>query len=90
MHKQYLLAIGLIVLLAIAVVVYSERTPTSQNVGETGNQEEEAVFCTMDAMECPDGSFVGRVAPSCEFAPCPSPADISGQVELETEVETVQ
>lgn len=33
--------------------------------------EEESVFCTMDAMECPDGSFVGRVAPDCEFAACP-------------------
>jgi putative lipoprotein len=32
--------------------------------------EEEAVFCTQDAMECPDGSFVGRVAPGCAFAPC--------------------
>jgi hypothetical protein len=29
------------------------------------------VGCTMDAKECPDGSFVGRVPPSCEFAPCP-------------------
>ncbi|MEK6953383.1 MAG: eight-cysteine-cluster domain-containing protein [Candidatus Micrarchaeota archaeon] len=28
--------------------------------------------CTLDAMICPDGSAVGRVAPSCEFAPCPS------------------
>ena len=25
----------------------------------------------MDAKVCPDGSSVGRVAPSCEFAPCP-------------------
>jgi len=25
----------------------------------------------MDVKECPDGSFVSRVAPSCEFAPCP-------------------
>ncbi|MFH1648956.1 MAG: hypothetical protein ABIA93_00200 [Candidatus Woesearchaeota archaeon] len=28
--------------------------------------------CTADAMVCPDGSSVGRVAPSCEFAPCPA------------------
>ncbi len=27
--------------------------------------------CTMDVMQCPDGSFVGRTAPFCEFAPCP-------------------
>ncbi len=35
-----------------------------------GGIEDEAIFCTMDAMECPDGSFVGRVAPDCEFAAC--------------------
>jgi uncharacterized membrane protein YgcG len=28
--------------------------------------------CTQDAKICPDGSSVGRVAPSCEFAACPS------------------
>ena len=33
--------------------------------------DEERVACTMEAKECPDGSFVGRVAPDCEFAPCP-------------------
>ncbi len=33
--------------------------------------EDDAVMCTMDAMECPDGSFVGRVPPSCVFAACP-------------------
>lgn len=31
------------------------------------------VACTMDAKICPDGTAVGRVAPSCEFAACPSP-----------------
>ncbi|MEK7639282.1 MAG: hypothetical protein AAB388_03935 [Patescibacteria group bacterium] len=30
------------------------------------------VACTMDAKVCPDGSYVGRVAPNCEFAACPS------------------
>jgi hypothetical protein len=29
------------------------------------------VFCTADVQACPDGSFVGRVPPSCKFAPCP-------------------
>jgi hypothetical protein len=29
------------------------------------------VACTMDAKACPDGSYVGRTGPSCEFAPCP-------------------
>lgn len=29
------------------------------------------VLCTQDVKECPDGSSVGRVAPNCEFGPCP-------------------
>jgi hypothetical protein len=35
---------------------------------------EEPVACTMDAKACPDGSFVGREGPNCEFAACPGPA----------------
>lgn len=33
---------------------------------------EEPVACTMDAKQCPDGSYVGRVGPDCEFAACPA------------------
>ncbi len=32
---------------------------------------DEAVPCTKEARMCPDGSSVGRMGPSCEFAPCP-------------------
>ena len=32
---------------------------------------DEPVACTMDAKECPDGSYVGRVGPNCDFATCP-------------------
>ena len=35
------------------------------------NKERVAVVCPMDAKECPDGSFVGRMPPDCEFASCP-------------------
>ena len=27
--------------------------------------------CNEEAKQCPDGSYVGRVAPTCEFATCP-------------------
>lgn len=30
------------------------------------------VVCTADAKLCPDGSYVGRIPPSCAFAPCPT------------------
>lgn len=29
------------------------------------------VACTMEAKVCPDGSYVGRQGPNCEFSPCP-------------------
>jgi hypothetical protein len=29
------------------------------------------VVCTQEARECPDGSFVGRTGPACEFEQCP-------------------
>lgn len=33
---------------------------------------EEPVACTMEAKLCPDGSYVARIAPKCDFAPCPA------------------
>jgi len=32
---------------------------------------QQGIICTMDAKQCPDGSYVGRVPPNCDFAPCP-------------------
>ena len=40
--------------------------------GCTENTQPDGVACTMDAKICLDGSAVGRVAPDCNFAPCPS------------------
>ena len=31
----------------------------------------EPVGCTMEAKRCPDGSYVGRIPPDCEFTECP-------------------
>jgi len=33
-------------------------------------EPKEPIACTMDAKECPDGSYVGRSGPNCEFV-CP-------------------
>lgn len=53
----------------------------------------DGAVCTMDAKECPDGTFVGRVPPDCDFAPCPSsspesidesPTDYSARFEIYT------
>lgn len=33
--------------------------------------ENEPITCTMEAKECSDGSYVGRIPPNCNFAACP-------------------
>ena len=30
----------------------------------------EPIACTQEAKQCPDGTFVGRTGPNCEFADC--------------------
>jgi hypothetical protein len=35
-------------------------------------QNSQPIACTEEAKLCPDGSYVGRVPPNCEFAPCPN------------------
>jgi len=50
-------------------------------------EAQEPVACTLDAKVCPDGTAVGRVAPDCEFAPCPvAPAKTPQLVCTEGEV----
>jgi hypothetical protein len=44
---------------------------TTYSVQSVESCSTDTVFCTQDAKQCPDGSFVSRVAPSCQFAQCP-------------------
>ncbi|HBD24665.1 MAG: hypothetical protein A2566_02985 [Candidatus Zambryskibacteria bacterium RIFOXYD1_FULL_40_13] len=53
--------IALILLLGFTAVVSAENRNPS-----TGG-----VMCTQEAKQCPDGSYVGRTGPRCEFAKCP-------------------
>ncbi len=42
------------------------------------------VICTADAMQCPDGSYVGRSGPSCQFRACPGIISKSTKIEIST------
>jgi hypothetical protein len=35
------------------------------------NSADITVACTAEAKQCPDGTYVGRTGPQCEFAACP-------------------
>jgi hypothetical protein len=63
--------------------------PSDENTVATST---ESVSCTMDAMQCPDGSYVGRSGPNCEFV-CPPvdglPADIQAHIDSKADLITV-
>ena len=53
---------------------FSELGEPGTAAADSGLGEPDAVFCTMEARQCPDGSYVGRVGPDCHFAACPGSA----------------
>jgi hypothetical protein len=77
---------ALLVLVAVGMTITASRSDGGRALGPgpepqapndpndwVGGDEDggDRVACPMDARICPDGSSVGRVAPACEFAPCP-------------------
>lgn len=73
--KALLIVIILALIGALGYIVYDKVLygpsvpPTVVVVTPTST---EPVACTMDAKMCPDGSYVGRTGPSCEFEACPT------------------
>lgn len=54
--------------------IYCIKAPCPKNICVNGvcKQLEIREACTMEAKQCPNGSYVGRTGPNCEFAQCPS------------------
>lgn len=82
--KKSLIFVGVIVLIVIAISLYSSSKKANQikNEQNTAGQNEAVKqptttstgsknACAQDAKLCPDGSYVGRTGPKCEFAKCP-------------------
>ncbi len=65
-------ALVVIVLFGIYMVLNSPGVDFSEN----NSNAPTPVGCTMEAKMCPDGSYVGRTGPKCEFKKCPE--DIHG------------
>lgn len=59
--------------LAVAgIALYAYFTRDGSTTGDTNaTSTDSVVACTMEAKMCPDGSYVGRTGPKCEFTPCP-------------------
>ena len=43
----------------------------SSNNGNNNGGISEMKACTQEAKQCPDGSYVSRTGPSCDFSQCP-------------------
>src|SRR5262245_30310484 len=64
---RLLVAIALVVLIVIIGAVWYLRNwtfPIHESLRSS---------CTMEAKLCPDGSYVSRTGPNCEFTECPIP-----------------
>src|SRR3989344_6103492 len=70
--KWPLVVIGLLLLLLIPLggyFLYTQFGSSKAVPSPTPTPSQTA--CAQDAKECPDGSFVSRTGPNCEFAECP-------------------
>lgn len=67
------LIMGFLILACMSVVLYGFFTPNIDIpvLPEEPIAEPIQPSCTEEARECPDGSFVARALPNCEFAQCP-------------------
>ncbi len=76
--SRIVILILLIVILGLLYMVFPDAPVPGAIIspGDSQSQEPgipgdgEPVFCTADAMMCPDGTFVGRTGPDCQFV-CP-------------------
>jgi hypothetical protein len=67
MSNKLKIIIVFLILVSIAGIAFTlNYSPESQPI-ESGEY-----ICTTEAKLCPDGSYVGRSGPKCEFARCPN------------------
>lgn len=81
MKKHFLSTPLVIATMAFAIVAFLFLIDTSINQGVSSSipsfftfqkGKDKNVACTLEAKQCPDGSFVGRSGPNCAFADCPA------------------
>lgn len=67
----------LVILLALAAIAYAAFYYWNRSGAASNN---EIVYCALDAKLCPDGSYVGRVPPNCEFQTCPKATSTNSNI----------
>lgn len=75
------IVISIVVLVALGSFVYINKKVEAP-IDIPNQNDGEVIACTMDAMQCPDGSYVGRTGPKCEFV-CPTDTGTNYPIEFE-------
>jgi len=71
-NSHWLISLLLIYALILVLITFVLIILAGINPQLFKNQVLTHVACTQEAKLCPDGSYVSRSGPNCEFAPCPS------------------
>lgn len=76
-HQKGFISIILIMIIVAAIAgiggyVALLQMPQYDVVSPEAPGLNQPTVCTQDAKQCPDGSYVGRTGPRCEFAECPT------------------
>lgn len=83
--KTFVLTFVVVVFVAGGLLYLYNPDPTEFKYPEKNPNE---VICTADAILCPDGSYVGRSGPNCEFL-CPSAISTSSTKAATTSTSTI-
>lgn len=78
---------GALALAVIIIAIIYFGKPYSSTIDPDGT---EVVACTMEAKQCPNGSYVGRIAPFCEFEACPALNSAAEERNMLTDVTVVK
>lgn len=71
---KYTLVIVVVVAIAVTVFGLTKHNPVKTTPSAVLVPPTEPVVCTQEAKQCPDGSYVSRTGPHCEFTACPEVA----------------
>ena len=66
MKNKYTIA-GILLVFVVIIGIYFTLNLKIFDLPNSDNQ----VACTMEAKQCPDGTYVSRTGPKCEFTKCP-------------------
>ena len=72
MNNQVFIAIFIIVVFILGGFLYLNNPEPIEYINPEASNSKNKIVCTEEAKLCPDGSYVSREGPNCEFKECPT------------------